>query len=67
MKKDLDFGTDESREASGKSRKSGFFSYVVCAIAAVIIWLVIMNLNGDKVPPETADRTRAAVSASEIV
>ena len=67
MKKDLDFGTDESREASGKSRKSGFFSYVVCAIAAVIIWLVIMNLNGDKVLPEGTDRTRASVSVSEIV
>lgn len=67
MKKDWDFGTDESRDDTGKTRKNGFFSYVICTVAAVIIWLVIMNLNGDKVLPEGADRTRSSVSVSETV
>ena len=67
MRRGRENGAEESREAPGKSRRSGFFSYVICAVAAVIIWLVIMNLNGDKTPPKSGETDRGTVSVCEIV
>lgn len=41
---------DIREENSSGSRKYNFLSYLVCALAAIVIWLVIMNVTDIKTP-----------------
>lgn len=35
----------ENEEGKKSAKKGGFFSYLVCVLAAIAIWLVIMNID----------------------
>lgn len=41
---------DVREETSSKSRKHNVLSYLICALAAIVIWLVIMNVTDIKTP-----------------
>ena len=46
------------------NRKFNVFAYVMCVVAAIFIWLLIMNLDHEKAPGETVpseSETEAAV------
>ena len=48
LKKEKKIDPELSREddySLGAPRKTGVIAYIVCVIAAVLIWLVIMNLD----------------------
>jgi hypothetical protein len=48
LKKEKKIDPELSRDddySLGTPRKTGVIAYIVCVIAAVLIWLVIMNLD----------------------
>ena len=51
--------TDREDYSVKGSRKMNIISYIVCVIAAVIIWLIIMNLNDIGKIPELAASSAA--------
>ena len=49
--KEKNYEVEEFREESEtKSRKYNLLSYIICVLAAIVIWLVIMNVTDIKVP-----------------
>lgn len=52
-------------EAPGKTKKYNFISYIICALAAVVIWLVIMNVSMQNVPSGEQAGTGDVVAACE--
>lgn len=47
----------------GSSTKNNVIAYIVCVIAAVLLWLLIMNLDQPvNIPLSTADNASTAVS-----
>lgn len=49
--KENNYEVEEIREGSEtKSGKYNLLSYIVCVLAAIVIWLVIMNVTDIKVP-----------------
>lgn len=49
--KENNYEVEEIREGSEtKSRKYNLLSYIICVLAAIVIWLVIMNVTDIKVP-----------------
>ena len=48
--KENNYEVEEIREGSEtKSRKYNLLSYIICVLAAIVIWLVIMNVTDIKV------------------
>lgn len=46
-----EYEIDETRdEKTAKGRKGHFLSYIICALAAIVLWLVIMNVTDSKLP-----------------
>ena len=44
--KNVDVGTSREEDYSVKSsRRANIISYIICVFAAIIIWLLIMNLS----------------------
>ena len=44
--KNVDVGTSREEDYSVKSsRRANIISYIICVLAAIIIWLLIMNLS----------------------
>lgn len=49
--KEKNYEVEEFREESEtKSKKYNLLSYIICVLAAIVIWLVIMNVTDIKVP-----------------
>ena len=44
--KNVDVGTSREEDYSVKSsRRANIISYIICVFAAIVIWLLIMNLS----------------------
>lgn len=62
--KEKNYEVEELREASEtKSKKYNVLSYLVCILAAIIIWLVIMNVTDQKTPGSVEGGTEDPVTA----
>lgn len=62
--KEKNYEVEELREASEtKSKKYNVLSYLVCILAAIIIWLVIMNVTDQKTPGSVEGGTEDQVTA----
>ena len=57
--------TDREDYSVKGNRKMNIISYIVCVISAVIIWLIIMNLNDIGRIPELAS-SAAAVETEAV-
>ena len=44
-------GEAQNDEAPARVKKYNFISYIICVLAAIIIWLVIMNVNPHETIP----------------
>ena len=54
---------DELREErTSGTRQSHFLSYIICVLAAIVLWLVIMNVTDDKLPGSAANPGNDAVA-----
>lgn len=54
--KNVELGTSQEEDYSVKiSRKANIISYIICVFAAIIIWLLIMNLSEPVNIPSEAD------------
>ena len=54
---------DELREERTSGTRQGhFLSYIICALAAIILWLVIMNVTDDKLPGSASNPENDAVA-----
>ena len=54
----------ENEEGKKSAKKGGFFSYLVCVLAAIAIWLVIMNI--DQKAPAAGDGGTASEETGSI-
>ena len=54
----------ENEEGKKSAKKGGFFSYLVCVLAAIAIWLVIMNI--DQKAPSAGDGGTASEETSSV-
>ena len=62
--KGKNYEVEELREASEtKSKKYNVLSYLACILAAIIIWLVIMNVTDQKTPGSVEGGTEDRVTA----
>ena len=66
MKKEKKIDPEVSRDEDysvGGTRKNGIIAYIVCVIAAVLLWLLIMNMN----QPTNIPLSATADGMNEIV
>jgi uncharacterized membrane-anchored protein len=62
--KEKNYEVEEFREESEtKSRKYNLLSYIVCVLAAIVIWLVIMNVTDVEIPGSADNETDNQVSS----
>ena len=62
--KENNYEVEEIREGSEtKSRKYNLLSYIVCVLAAIVIWLVIMNVTDVEIPGSADNETDNQVAS----
>ncbi len=62
--KNIDASLSQDEDYAVKtSRRSNIISYIVCVLAAIVIWLLIMNLNEPTKNPSESDGADADASA----
>ena len=62
--KEKNYEVEEFREESEtKSGKYNLLSYIVCVLAAIVIWLVIMNVTDVEIPGSADNGTDNQVSS----
>lgn len=60
--REKNYEVEEIREGSeAKSKKYNLLSYIICVLAAMVIWLVIMNVTDIRVPGSVDGGTETQV------